>query len=85
MELKLSISDEVADRLTKEARSSGVELATYAAKVLQGTAARLQFAEIARPVAEAFRESGMTEDELEELLDEAKREVRAEKRLRRGA
>ena len=41
-------------------------------------------AEIAAPLHEAFRQSGMTQEQLDDFTDELVREVRAEKQLRNG-
>lgn len=40
----------------------------------------LSLKEIGGPIAEDFARSGMTEDELGDLLEEAKHEMRAERR-----
>jgi len=56
---------------------------TYAAALIeQTTRSPLSLKEISGPVADDFSKSGMTEDELSDLLEVAKHKMRAEKRRR---
>ena len=59
-------------------------MATYAAQQLERIAASRSLEELSGPVAEAFRKSGMTEDELSDLLEEEKHRMRAERGNKRA-
>jgi hypothetical protein len=57
-----------------------VDVETYAAALIEQSAKPpLTLAEISGPIAEDFARSGMTEDELGDLLEEAKHLMRAER------
>jgi hypothetical protein len=86
MVLSLSISPEAEAKLKSKAAAAGVDIETYAVTLIeQFTKAPLSLKEISGPIAEEFAKSGMTEDELADLLEEAKHEMRAEKRGRKGS
>jgi hypothetical protein len=59
-----------------------MDVPTYAERILETEALRPTLREISGPIAEAFEASGMTEDELGDLLDEAKHQMRADRRAR---
>lgn len=86
MVLKLSISPVTEAKLKAKAAAAGVDVETYAAMLVeQTTKAPLSLKEISGPIAEDFARSGMTEDELGDLLEEAKHEMRAERRGRQAS
>ena len=78
--IQLPIKDEV--RLAKKAERAGVDLKTYIERVLQADISRPPLEEILKPVRDAFAESGMTEEDLSDLLVKAKKEMQAERRSR---
>lgn len=81
MVLSVPISPELEARLKEKAQAAGVDVATYAARQLELFARMPRtLEEISGPIAEAFRQSGMTEDELAALLEEEKHAMRAAKR-----
>lgn len=81
MTLSISISPEAEAKLKAKAEAAGVDVATYAARQLERMAASPpSLAEISGPVAKAFAESGMTEDQLADFLEEEKHAMRAERR-----
>ena len=83
MVLSLSISAEAEAKLRAKATAAGVDLATYTARFLERMAAALpSVAELSGPIGQAFAESGMTEDELGDLLEEEKHAMRAEHRAK---
>jgi hypothetical protein len=85
MVLSISISSEAAAKLQEKAAAAGVDVATYAAQQLERIATSPRsLTELSGPVAEAFRQSGMTEDELSDLLEEEKHAMRAERRNKRA-
>jgi hypothetical protein len=73
----LPIEDE--RRLALKAETAGVDLQTYVERIVHGAAARPPIEELLRPVRDAFHATGMTDDELGELLENAKHEMRAER------
>ena len=80
MTLTISISPEAEARLKAKAATIGIGLEAYAAKELERLAsAPRSLEELSGPVATAFEESGMSEDELAEFLEREKHAARAER------
>ncbi len=83
MVLSVSISAETEAKLERKAAAAGVDVATYVSNLVEQTAeAPLSLREISGPIADDFAKSGVTEDELGDLLEEVKHEMRAERRAR---
>lgn len=82
MTLTLELPEDVRARLADKAKAVGVDLPTYAQRVLEGEAFGAPLSEILRPVREAFNASGRSETELTAELEEAKREMRSDRRTR---
>jgi hypothetical protein len=78
--IQLPIEDEA--RLALKAKQAGIDLPTYVERVLKAEMSRPALEEILKPVQDAFDSSGMSEDELSEMLVKAKKEMRAERRSR---
>jgi hypothetical protein len=85
MTLNVTLSPEKERRLRERAQASGQDLSAYVSRLLE------QFAEPPTPLevisGELYREfaqSGMSDDELGDLLEKAKHEMRAERRARKG-
>ena len=83
MTLTLQIPPEAEARLIEKARSAGMDVPKYAERILETEARRPTLSEISGPIAEAFAASGMSEAELGDLLEKAKHEMRAERRVPR--
>lgn len=81
--IQLPIEDEA--RLTIKAKRAGVDLPTYVGRVLKAEVSRPPLEDVLKPVRDAFAESGMSEDDLSDLLVNAKKEMRAERRSRGSA
>jgi hypothetical protein len=81
--IQLPLEDEA--RLAIKAKEAGVDLPTYVERVLKIEAMRPPLDEVLKPVRDAFAESGMSEDELSDLLVRAKKEMRAERHSRGSA
>ncbi len=79
MVLRLSISPEAEAKLRARAAAAGVDLELYAVRQLEVEARRAMLEELSGPIAKAFEESGMTEDELGEYLEQEKHAMRAER------
>ena len=82
MVLKVPISPEAEARLKAQAAATGVDPDALAARVLEREFCRPSLDEVLAPLREEFEASGMTEEELIELLETAKHEMRAERRAR---
>ena len=83
MVLNISISPEAEATLRAKAAAAGVDVATYAARHLElMAAAPKSIKEISGPIGESFSQSGMTENELGEFLEEEKHSARAVRRAK---
>lgn len=81
MTLNIDISKDVIERLKERAASLGLDVATYAAGVLRRAAEQPRpISEISGPIAEAFKQTGMSDDELGDALERAKHDMRKRKR-----
>ena len=81
--IQLPIEDEA--RLAMKAKNAGVDLHTSVERVLKAEVSRPPIDEVLKPVHDAFAESGMSEDELSDLLVKAKKQMRAERKSRGSA
>jgi hypothetical protein len=80
----LRISKRMQEALTERAAERGEDLGQYVSEIVERTTpARLILEEISGPVYQRFLESGMTEDELSEILEKEKHDMRAERRARK--
>ena len=84
MTFNVTLSPEKERRLRERAQASGQHLSAYVSRLLE------QFAEPPTPqealsgeLYRQFTESGMSDDELGDLLEKAKHEMRAERRARK--
>jgi pyruvate/oxaloacetate carboxyltransferase len=85
MTLTVSISAEAEAKLIAKAAAAGVDVTTFAAQTLERAASKPTLEEILAPLRSEFERSGMTEDELTQLLEQAKHEARAERRARQAS
>ena len=72
MALLVPFSPEAQAKLTAKAAAAGVDVTTFAVKTLERAAFRPSLDEVLAPLRQEFEESGMTEDELTDLLEQAK-------------
>lgn len=80
MSVVLELEPEVEAKLKKRAVARGTEFNEYLVSVLKKHAdISRTLDEILEPVRQNFADSGMTEDELNELIDREKSAVRAER------
>lgn len=83
MTLSITIPRELEERLKTRAAASGEDLSSYVSRLVTYFGEPpLTLDELSGPIHQAFLESGMTEEELVELLERAKHEMRAERRAR---
>lgn len=82
MTLSIQIAKSLEDRLAEKARNAGLDVSSYVAQVVEAHARKPTLKELSGPVYEQFVASGMTDEELGEFLEQAKHEMRAERRAR---
>jgi hypothetical protein len=83
MVLSISIPPETEAMLKLRAAAAGEDLPSYVARLVSHFAEPpTPLEELSGPIYQRFLESGMTDDELGELLEKAKHEMRAERRAR---
>jgi hypothetical protein len=82
MTLTLNLAERDAQRLAEKAQAAGVDVQTYVERIVRAAASGPTLDEVLRPVRDAFHASGMSDAELGELLEEAKHEMRCERRAR---
>jgi len=86
--ITVSLPAETERTLRAKAVTLGLTLEGYLGRLAEqdasnGSAAReARFDEIVAPVRKAFRESGMTDDDITDLVQEAREDVWQEKRAR---
>jgi hypothetical protein len=81
MTLTVSLPEETESRLRAKAVAAGMDLATFAARELErAVATPRSLAELSGPAYQDFLQSGMSDDELGDLLETEKHAMRAEKR-----
>jgi plasmid stability protein len=76
MTITIDLPTTAENELRRRAKRTGKSENEIATDILQDTLR--PFEEIVAPIHEAFRQSGMTQEELDDLTDELIREVRAE-------
>jgi hypothetical protein len=82
MTVTIRLEQPVEQRLAEKARDAGLDVETYVANVVEAHAAKPTLKELSGELYQQFVASGMTDDELGEFLEQAKHEMRAERRRR---
>ncbi|HWE93553.1 MAG TPA: hypothetical protein VG269_06215 [Tepidisphaeraceae bacterium] len=85
MLLSVPISSEVEAKLKAKAAGVGLDVQTFAAQELERIAGQPSLDEILAPLRAEFDASQMSEDELADLLESAKHEMRAARRARQAS
>ena len=81
MTIRIPISPETEAKLREKAAAVGEDIVAYAAGVLERSAKQpVSLEEISGPIADEYRQSGMGEDELSDLLESAKHDMRHKRR-----
>jgi hypothetical protein len=75
MVLSLPISADAGAKLTAKAAAAGLDVVTYAARPLKRIASRPTLDEVLAPLRSEFERSGLSDDDLTDLLKEAKHEA----------
>jgi hypothetical protein len=76
MTIAIPLSPEIESKLAAKALEAGMEVPAYAARILERGVNRPTLEEISGDLAERFKQSGMTEEELGEALEREKHEAR---------
>ncbi len=84
MTLEISLTPEAESRLKARAAEAGKHPAELARAIVERDVRRPTLEEISGPAYQEFVKSGMTDDELGDMLEQAKHAVRAEKRGERS-
>ena len=80
MTVVLELKPEIEEALQKKARDNGFEFNVYLEKLIEKDIDRTKtIDEILAPMRQEFEESVMTEDELDEFIEEIREEVYQEK------
>lgn len=80
MTLSIEVPKSVEDRLAAKARNAGVDLRTYAQRVLQADALMPSLEQTLAPIRDSFQQSGMSEEQLAEEYEQEKHAAREAKR-----
>jgi len=83
MELTITVPNEIKPILEEKAAASGQDIKAFIEGMVKAQVLRPTLDEILSPVRQEFAESGMTEDELDDFLNEVREEVWQEKQARR--
>jgi len=78
MTLSLEVPKPIEERLAAKARAAGVDVSTYASRLLERDARRP--IELSGDVFENFKRSGMTDNEVAEALEKEKHDEREARR-----
>ena len=81
MSVVLELEPEVEETLKKRAAARGSDFEVYLQSLLKEQANSRSYEEVMAPVWNEFEQSGMTEDELGEIVDREVRTVRAEQSI----
>ena len=79
MEITVNISDEAGRMIFARANKEGKDVAAFAARVLEREAKKPSLDELLAPVRAQFAASGVTEEELTQIVKEERRAIRREK------
>ena len=84
MELKITVSDEATSALEQRARQRSCgDLNKYVERLIAiDLLAAKSFDEILAPIRKTFQESGMSEDNITSLFEEAREEAHRERKVR---
>jgi hypothetical protein len=84
MAITITLPPEEEKKLAKRASASGQDVKSYVHQLIRKDIEQLSFAELFAPVHEAVRRSGISDAELDSLLQSAIDESRQERRAKRS-
>lgn len=79
MTLHIELTKEAESRLRQRAEAAGKHPADLAGAIIERDLCRPTLEEISGPIYQRFLESGMTDDELGDMLEKAKHDMRKER------
>lgn len=80
MTISISVSPAAEARLRERAAAAGQPVPEFVSRLVEQAAAAASLEEVLAPIRREFAESGMSEDELTQVLEDAKHEMRRERR-----
>ena len=84
MDITISIPTEMQEKLQQRAIESGQDVEAYVERLIEkALSGPPSIDELLAPVRKQFAESGMTEEELDALIEEAREEVWQEKQAQK--
>lgn len=84
--LTLRLTEQATKTLAERAAENGTDVAEYVSNLIErSTQKPLSLEEISGPVYQRFLDSGMTDEELGELLEKEKHEARAQRHGRQAS
>ena len=84
MDITISIPAEMQEKLQRRAIESGQDVEAYVERLIEkALSGPPSIDELLAPVRKQFAESGMTEEELDALIEEAREEVWQEKQAQK--
>ena len=78
--MTITISSELEDKLSRRAAAKGLAVEEYAREVLERDVATMTLRDLFAPVREQVAESGLTDDQVDELLETARERAYEERR-----
>ena len=86
MTITINLPPATLDQLKAEAQATGKDVETVVREAVESKLARRKrtFAEILKPVHDAVEESGMSEDDVNALMDKEMRAARTERRSQKA-
>jgi len=85
MTLHISISGEAEAKLRQQAAAGGLTPEAVAARLVEEGLGRQSLEQLLAPIWSEFDATGMSDDQLSEVLERAKHEQRQERRSRRAS
>lgn len=82
--LQIPLAPDTEQTLRERARANGEEVATFAARLLQEALSAPSVDELLAPFRKQVEESGITDEELDQLGEELRRDVRHEIHARKA-
>ena len=80
MTITIDLPPEKEQKVLQRAKERGQDVSAYVNQIIDRDIAQPTFAEILAPIHEDVRKSGMTEVEINALIEESIREVRADRK-----
>ncbi|MCI0334893.1 MAG: hypothetical protein L0228_16905 [Planctomycetes bacterium] len=82
--LQIPLPPDTEETLRERAKANGEDVSSYAARLIQEVLSTPSVDELLAPFRRQVEESGITDDELDELGEELRRDVRQEKQARKA-